>query len=116
MISTQPDKFTIIAGHDLIAALDAETKARCVHTGAGYASEQLCAVQREHSGRGILGAEVVESIYGHSVRYDSGLQNFGLLARSRDIGGTLEAAEAWVRRWVAEDPARRYAWMRVARR
>jgi hypothetical protein len=47
------------------------------------------------------------------VRYDSGLQNFALLARSCELGGTLEAAEAFARAWVAEDPERRYAWTRV---
>lgn len=113
MISDQPDKFIVVAGRELIAALDAEKKARCAHTGAGYNSDQLCTVQSEHAGRGILGAEVVCSRRGHSVRYDSGLQEFGLLARSQELGGTLEAAEAWVCNWVAQDPARRYAWRRA---
>jgi hypothetical protein len=58
--------------------------------------------------------EVICSNYGHSVRYDSGLQNFGLLAGSRSgaLDGTLEDAERYATAWVAEDPTRRYAWRR----
>lgn len=113
MISDQPDKFIVIAGNELIISLDAEKKARCTWTGYGYNSDQLCQVQSDHSARGIEGAEVVPSIYGHSVRYDSGLQNFGLLARSQELGGTLEGAETWVRDWCARAPQRRYAWRRA---
>lgn len=99
----------IVAGEALVDALTAETKAR-----RGNNDEDLCRLQREQASRGILGAEVVCSNYGHSVRYDSGLQNFGLLAGSRCgyLDGTLEHAERWAREWVAKDPARRYAWRR----
>lgn len=38
-------------------------------------------------------------MYGYSVRYDSGLQGFNLVAASRDLGGTLEAAEVYCRNW-----------------
>lgn len=106
------DWMIIVAGEKLVNDITAETKARCQFTGVGYNSDQLCLLQREHSSKGILGVEIVCSIYGHSVRYDSGLQGFGLLARSRDIGGTLEAAEAYCRNWVAQDTERRYAWRR----
>lgn len=123
------DWMVIVAGEALVDAMTAETKARCKWTGAGYASEDLCVLQREQSARGILGAEIVTSNYGCSVRYDSGLQNFGLLAglsirsiwsqspsrfdpKSGMLDGTLEHAERWVREWVAKDPTRRYAWRR----
>lgn len=109
------DWMVIVAGEALIDAMEAEQKAKVEHTGFGYNSEQLCTLQREQSGRGILGVEV---IYfpgsGCSVRYDSGLQNFGLLAGSRSgyLDGSLESGEQWARAWVAQDPARRYAWRR----
>lgn len=108
------DWMVIVAGEELVAFLSQETKSRCKWTGGGYASEDLCALQREQSARGIVGAEVVTSNYGNSVRYDSGLQDFGLLAGSRSgmLDGTLEHAERWAREWVAKDPARRYAWRR----
>lgn len=102
----------VVAGQALVDAMDAERAARCQHTGAGYNSEQLCTLQREWSGRGYLGAQIVVSNYGCSVRYDSGLQNFGLLASSRakQVDGSLEDAIRWATEWVARDPARRYAW------
>ena len=108
---------TIVAGGDLIDALDAETRALVPHTGRGFASEDLCSLQRKQAARGILGAELVESKYGWSVRYDSGLQNWGLIASSRSgtLDGSLEAAAAWAQAWAAEDPSHRYAWHRKAR-
>lgn len=110
-------KFHIIAGEALVDALTAEAGAICTKNAGGYYnSEMLCAVQRLHSARGILGVEVLYYPNGGcSVRYDSGLQNFGLLAGSRSgtLDGTLEHAERWAREWVAADPTRRYAWRRV---
>lgn len=109
------DHFIIVAGLDLVEAMRAERKRRCRWTGYGYESEGLCAVQREESANGIRGAEIVTSNYGCSVRSDSGLQNFALLAGSRCgmLDGSLEDAERWARAWVAEDPTRRYAWRRT---
>jgi hypothetical protein len=108
------DWMTIVAGEALVDALQAETKARVPWGCGGYKSEPLCRLQGEQVARGIYGAEIVRSNYGCSVRYDSGLQNFGLLASSRSgyLDGTLEHAVAWATKWVAEDPARRYAWYR----
>lgn len=108
-------KFHIVAGEALVNALTAETKARCKWTGYGYASEDLCKVQSEHSARGIHGAEIIVSTTGCSVRSDSGLQGFGLLAGSRSgtLDGTLEHAERWATEWVAADPTKRYAWRRI---
>lgn len=108
------DWMIVVAGDVLIDAMTAETKARCEWTGYGYNSDQLCALQREHAQRRIEGAEIVQSNYGCSVRYDSGLQNFGLLAsaKARQVDGTLEDAERLAREWVSKDPSRRYAWRR----
>jgi len=103
----------IVAGHELVDAMEIEQKAKCRFTGFGYNSDDLAVLQRDQSSRGIKGVEIVASIHGSSVRYDSGLQNFGLLATSRELGGTLEAAEQFARDWVAKDPSRRYAWRRA---
>jgi hypothetical protein len=109
------DWMVIVAGYELVDAMEAEQKAKVPWGCGGFKSEELCAFQREQSARGINGVEIVKSIYGHSVRYDSGLQNFGLLARSQELGGTLEAAERFACNWVAQDPSRRYAWRRRER-
>ena len=108
------DWMVIVPGEILVDQLTAETKARCEWTGFGYNSDQLCQLQREQASRMIEGAEIVVSNYGCSVRYDSGLQNFGLLASSKakQVDGTLEDAERWACNWVANDPTRRYAWYR----
>jgi hypothetical protein len=109
------DWMVIVAGEALVDALTAETMALVPRNAGGYASESLVDLQRRRASNGIVGAEIVKSMYGHSVRYDSGLQNFGLLASSRakqDLDGSLEAAEQWCRDWVARDPEHRYAWRR----
>lgn len=108
------DWMIIVAGEVLVNAMTSETKARCEWTGYGYNSSQLCELQRERASRGIIGCEIVVSNYGCSVRYDSGLQNFGLLASSKakQIDGTLEDAEKFALNWVAQSPSNRYAWRR----
>ena len=106
------DWMVIVAGEALVNALSAEQKARIPHTGFGYESEAICQLQRERASRGITGAEIVKSIYGYGLRYDSGLQGFSILSRAQETGGTLEGAEAWARNWVAQDPDRRYVWRR----
>src|SRR6266704_6397224 len=91
-VMIKQDWMIIVAGHNLVAAMEAEQKAKVRWTGCGYDSDELAVLQRDHSKRGIKGVEIVQSIKGNSVRYDSGLQNFGLLATSLDLGGRLEAA------------------------
>jgi hypothetical protein len=107
--------FIVLAGLPLVEQMRAETRARCTHTGSGYNSDQLCALQRERASRQIIGVEIVKSNYGHSVRYDSGLQDFGLLAGKRigNVDGSYESAHRFALAWVAKDPARRYAWERA---
>jgi hypothetical protein len=120
------DWMIVVAGEALVDLLTLETVARCRWTGRGYASDELCILQREQSARSIVGAEVIyfpgnpqttlhpPKAPQCSVRYDSGLQDFGLLAttRSGTLNGTLEDGERWAREWVAQDPMRRYAWRR----
>lgn len=100
---------TIIAGAELVAALETEKEQRVRKVGQYFESESLCAFQQSVARRGIIGAEVVETIYGFSLRYDSGLQNFGIIVRRIP---TLEAAHEAARSWVAQDSSKRYAWSR----
>lgn len=107
-------KFTVLAGLEVVEAQEAR-KAAVVLPSKNRAgcldSETLCAFQRSESQRGIIGANLIMTLDGWSIRYDSGLQNFGLLLRGRN---TYEEAVAWGRAWVAEDPERRYFWCYVA--
>lgn len=110
-------RFHIIFGQALVEQLRAE-KAAAVSPGRSpgtWDSSTLCRWQESVARRGVLGAELVQTAYGVSVRYDSGLQNFGLLASSRagQVDGSREAAVAFAEKWVAADPQRRYAWERV---
>lgn len=116
-IVSRPELFTVVAGYELLAALEAETDAVVTDCNGFRDSEELCELQRKQARRGIIGVEIVESNYGCSVRYDSGLQNFGLVASSRagELDGTLADAERFAREWVARDPERRYAWKRTRR-
>jgi len=115
-IVSRPHLFAVVAGRDLLVQMEADRDRLVPKTAGGcYSSEELCALQRSEARRGILGVELVDSNYGWSVRYDSGLQNFGLLAGSRSgqLDGSLEDAERYAREWVACDPERRYAWRRL---
>jgi hypothetical protein len=100
-----PKHFIIIAGRELSEALDAEKR----NTKGG---EDLCRVQEAQASRGIQGAQLVRSMFGWSVRYDSGLQGWGLLASSRQgtLDGSLRAAVEWAEDWAAQAPTHRYAW------
>jgi hypothetical protein len=92
----------IIAGRDVIDFLDMEKEQ----------AADLCRMQEAQASRGYLGAQLVRSMFGWSVRYDSGLQGWGLLAstRSGQLDGSFKAAVEWAERWVAQDHDRRYAW------
>lgn len=103
---------TVIAGAELLAQLQIEKDqkvAKSKFVEGCYASDSLVPWQQEISRRGILGAEIVKTIYGYSLRYDSGLQNFGIITGRI---GTLEQAENIAREWIAREPAKRYAWIR----
>lgn len=107
-------KLKVVAGKQLYANLQAEKERVVPRNGEYFKSEPLCAWQSEVARRGVIGATLVKSMYGWSVRYDSGIQNFGILAGARSgvLDGTLKAAVEWAKGWVAEDPTRRYAWVR----
>lgn len=110
-------QFKIIFGQDVVEAIRIErdrTVRPSAHTPGCYDSESVCAHQRRMASRGYLGAELVKSIYGYSVRYDSGLQNWGILAGSRSgqLDGSFEDAVRWAKRWQENDPTRRYVWTR----
>lgn len=111
-----PLHFTVVCGVDVAEALDRERalKVKQSATRPGcFESESLCAWQRSVNGRGFRDVELVKSIYGWSVRAGSGLQDFALLASSRQgqLDGSLEDAVRWATRWCNENPERRYAWM-----
>lgn len=103
----------IVAGQHVY---DAKCARKSDELGAGqtFNSEALCRWQQSEARYGIIEAEIVASNYGFSVRYASGLQNFGLLAssRAREIDGTYEGAVTWAKAWAARDPDRRFvtAW------
>jgi hypothetical protein len=80
-----------------------------------FDSQTLVAFQIRMSGLGYIEAEIVESSYGYSVRYASGLQNFGLIfsSRNREVDGTLEGAIAAAQKWQAQAPSHRYVSRRV---
>lgn len=108
------DWMIIEGGHDLVDVLTAARDANISRNARGFDSEQLCALQVREAGQGVLGVELVESAYGWTVRYDSGLQNWGLLAsaRSGQLDGSLDDARRYALAWLAEDPKNRYAWRR----
>jgi hypothetical protein len=86
---------TIIAGQDVadrIAALKAKNVLPSRKRPGCFDSESLCAHQRHVSDAGYIEAQIVETLHGYSLRYASGLQNFGLIRSSQDCGGTLEGA------------------------
>lgn len=103
-----------IAGQELYEAMQAERAKAIEASGVPYGhgrSEVLCRVQERQAGRGLTGIHIVRSMYGYSVRYDSGLQNFALLRPARSSSDpSFAAALDFCRRWVAEAPAHRYAW------
>lgn len=102
-----------VAGQDVadkIAALKAKMVLPSLTRPGCYDSETLCAFQSDVSSAGYIEAEIVESNYGFSVRYASGLQNFGLIfsAKAKQVDGTYEGAVAAAQKWQQTDPEHRY--------
>lgn len=107
----------IVAGYDTFRLLETERDLaveRSDQRPGCFQSSPLVEWQRSVHSRGFRDVELVESIYGWSVRSGSGLDNFALLAgaRSGQVDGSLEDASRWASAWCAEDPAHRYAWRR----
>src|SRR5262245_40363136 len=97
MTFLDPAKFEIIAGTDTVLAIRAKRKP----------NTDIPAAQMQEARDGILGTMIVRSLYGWTVRYDSGLQSWAILARA--LPSKAEAAQ-FITNWVAVDPARRYGW------
>lgn len=103
-----PEWFTVIAGQTVVDAIGARRP-----TGT-EPDRELCRRQEQEHSEGFEGVEVGPSMYGWSVRYDSGLNGFNLVASSRygSLDGTRADAIRFATEWVSKNPARRYAWIR----
>lgn len=104
-----------IAGQDVldaIAAHKAATVLPSTRRPGCFDSETLCAHQRRMAGLGYLGAEIVATIHGYSLRYDSGLQEWGLIVRGL---ATHQDAVVAAMQWQARDPDHRYVTQTEAR-
>jgi len=73
--------------------------------GEYYQSDPLCKLQVSQSARGFRAAHLVLSVRGWTVRYASGIQNFGIL-RLSDSFDPASALE-WATKWVNRDPKSR---------
>lgn len=108
-----PEHFHVVAGAAVVERMRS-TRVTLVNESGHVRSDLLCTLQRSEFRAGIQGAEICRSHYGFSVRSDSGLNNFALLAssRSRQVDGTYEDAVRWATNWVEQDPEHRYAFTR----
>lgn len=106
------NEFVIFAGEDVARFVyeDAQRRATPGNRPGTLESESLVRIQRERAQLGFLGARLHATIHGWSVRYDSGLQDFGILHRATGY----EAAIAWGQDWVMRDPSRRYFYASVS--
>ena len=99
-----------IAGEETWNELQAEKVLKVSQNARGFNSRELIILQGEWSRRGILGAELVESsMRGWTLRYDSGIQNWSIIA----AGLTREEVEYRAQQWVAVDPTNRYVFEKV---
>ncbi len=104
----------VIIGQFVVTALDEEKELLVPKIGACYRSEELCRLQASQANRGYLGAEMCRSIYGWTLRYRSGLQNFAIIERfpvsahGGDWDKSLAACKAYAVRWANEDASKRY--------
>ena len=98
-------EFNIIAGLDVIEQIRKERKTK---------HYDLITHQVKIADRGILGVELVESVYGWTVRYDSGLQNWGILSRAAGRSDpSYKGAVRFAKEWQSMDPNKRYVWTRA---
>lgn len=94
------DKITILRSQ----VLPSKTRPGC------FDSEALSKFQQNLSQFGYIEAEIVDSMYGFSVRYASGLQNFGPIysSRAKQVDGTLECAIEAAKKWQEAYPTHRW--------
>lgn len=100
-----------IAGQEVWDALQIEKKQKVSQNAEGYFnSRELIPLQSEWSSRGIVGAEIVESVrVGWTLRYDSGIRNWAIIS----AGMTREEVEYRAVQWCAVDPTKRYVFEKV---
>lgn len=79
-----------------------QIEARCRKIGNCFESEQLCRVQRDQSAAGRREAHLCRSIYGWTLRYASGLQEWGIIYSSKNHNPQNCLTEAL--NWVATSP------------
>ena len=100
-----------IAGEEVWNQMQAEKKEKVQQNAEGYFnSRQLIILQGECSRRCIAGAQIVESsLRGWTLRYDSGIQNWAIIAADM----TREQVEERAKAWVDADPTCRYAFEKI---
>lgn len=105
----------VVIGQRAASKMDEYVDTHCEKIGDNYYARTqdcsankigLCQAQRDLSAIGFVQLELVRSLYGWSIRYRSGLQNFALFSPSVDrikraigdasIERKLEIAQAWV--------------------
>lgn len=107
--------FVVVAGHSVANLID-DLRSKMVrpstHTPGTFDSKTLCDFQRliSTNGFGFVEAEIVASNYGYSLRFASGLQNFGLIRSSRngEVDGSYAGALVAAEKWQAQEPTKRY--------
>ena len=105
-----PEHFLIVAGQDAHDQWEKKMQ-------EGLAQGQpLTTLQEKQAQEGLIFVEICPTLYGWSVRYGSGLQNFDVLASARKgtLDGTKKDALRFATEWVAQDPQNRYAFLRKA--
>jgi hypothetical protein len=99
--------FVLLAGNP--SKWDDEIRARCEKRGSFFESESLCKLQAAQHAKGRRSARLQRTIYGWSVRLDSGLDDrqilYGHRLGNKDL--SREAAVAFGIAWANEDPEKR---------
>jgi hypothetical protein len=111
-----PEAFLVVVGQDVVRHVRELHEKHCLPgcRPNTYESESLVSLQTRLYREGHMDVELVESVYGWSVRNASGLGGFALMAGKRygNVDGSLESAVNWARDWASKDPSKRFAWVR----
>lgn len=105
--------WVIVVGTDVEKSLQMDKLSRVPlvdHPPGCFESEPLCQWQADKHAQGYACCVLQPTIYGWSVRAQSGLDGFAILAgvRSGELDGSLDSAVRWARAWCAQFPARRH--------
>jgi len=95
--------FVLLAGNP--TKWDNEIREKVSKVGDCFESNNLCNLQVNQFARGRLSANLIRSMYGWTVRYASGLQDFAIIHSSRKFN-IQEALEFGIK-WANEDPENR---------